>query len=82
MVENRHGKGIHERGQVQKQHGADEGPDRCGAVEAVLVADSLPQRHDGEAHADQIGQPDKHRPPLLQVRDDVGDVVVHVLTCP
>lgn len=51
-------------------------------LKRVLVADSLPKRHDGEAHADQIGQSDKHRPPLLQVRDDVGDVVVHVLTCP
>ena len=48
----------------------------------MLVAYGLPKRNHGEGEAHQVGQPDKHRPPLLQVRDDVGDVVVHDLTCP
>ena len=82
LVEDRHGQGVHERGQIEQQNRADERPYRRGAVEAVLVTDGLPKRNHGEGDAHQVGQPDKHGPPLLQMRDDVGDVVVHAVTCP
>ena len=82
LVEDRHGQGIHERGQIEQQNRTDERPDRCGAVEAMLVADGLAKRNYGEGDAHQIGQPDKRGPPLLQVRNDVGDVIVHAVTCP
>lgn len=62
---------------------ADECPYRRGVVEAMLVVDGLSKRNHVEGDAHQIGQQDKHGPPLLQVRDNVGDVVVHAVTsCP
>ena len=52
--------------------------DRC----PTILLDGLCERDDGKTDAYQVDQPNDDRPPLLQVRDDVGDVIVHVVTCP
>ena len=82
LVENRHGQRIHERGEIQQQNGTDEAPDRRGAVEALFPADGLNKGDNGKDNADEIGKPDDDGPPLLQMRNDVGNVIFHGVTCP
>lgn len=62
---------------VQQQYCCPQRPHGYGAVETLLVADALRQRHHRKADAHKVGQHNDDGPPLLQVRDDVGDVIFH-----